>query len=93
MLFRSNGFNWFSRIVIVGVNLAVSALFIPPLADAAPNLPDPANLPHLETQPSPPVITSPTIEKKEGETYPAPLQSQSDIQVTISSLKFTQLCI
>jgi hemolysin activation/secretion protein len=83
MQFRSNGFKWLTRTVIVLVNLTVSALIV-----AAPNLPDPANLPRLETQPSPPVITSPTIEKKEGETYPAPLQSQSNIQVTINSLKF-----
>ncbi len=55
---------------------------------AAPNLPDPANIPRLETQPSPPVVTSPTIEKKDSEAYPRSLQSQSDIQVTIRSLKF-----
>lgn len=55
---------------------------------AAPNLPDPANIPRLETQPSPPVVTSPTIEKKDNETYPRSLQSQSDIQVTIRSLIF-----
>jgi len=83
MQFRSNGFKWLTRMVMVLVNLTV---FTPVVA--APNLPDPANLPRLETQPNPPVITSPTIEKKEGDTYLAPLQSQSDIQVTINSLKF-----
>jgi hemolysin activation/secretion protein len=65
----------------------VSQLFAS-LAFAAPNLPDPANIPRLETQPSPPVVTSPTIEKKDSETYPRSLQSQSDTQVTIRNLKF-----
>lgn len=70
------------------VLIAIYSLLFTALAVSAPNLPDPANIPRLETQPSPPVITSPTIEKKESEAYPSPLQSQSDIQVTISNLKF-----
>ncbi len=68
--------------------MALASLLFTSFALAAPNLPDPANIPHLETQPNPPVITSPNIEKKESETYPNPLQNQSDIQVMIGHLKF-----
>ncbi|MEQ1597962.1 MAG: ShlB/FhaC/HecB family hemolysin secretion/activation protein [Methylotenera sp.] len=69
--------------------MALVSLFFTAFAIAAPNLPDPANIPRLETQPAPPVITSPNIEKKDSEIYPSPLQTKSDIQVTISQLKFS----
>lgn len=55
---------------------------------AAPNLPDLANTPRLETQPSPPIITSPDILKKDKEIYPNPLQAESNIQLIIQNLKF-----
>lgn len=74
--------------------MALASLFFTTFALAATNLPDPANTPRLETQPAPPVITSPSIEKKgiekkDSETYPNPLQTKSDILVTISQLRFS----
>ncbi len=69
--------------------MAMATLLLTSFVFAAPNLPDPANIPRLETQPAPPVITSPTIEKKDSEAYPSPLQAKSDIQVTISQFKFS----
>jgi hemolysin activation/secretion protein len=84
MQFRLNSSKNLPRTLI-----AMAILLCTSFAFAAPNLPDPANIPRLETQPAPPVITSPTIEKKDGEAYPAPLQSKSDIQVIITQLKFS----
>ncbi len=66
----------------------IANLIIATLAIAAPALPDPANLPRFETQPSPPIV-SPTIENKEDSKYPAPLPENLGIKVNVSSLKFT----
>jgi hemolysin activation/secretion protein len=56
---------------------------------AAPDLPDSANLPRIETQPSPPVITIPAIENNENLQYPAALPDLDGVQVNVSHLKFT----
>lgn len=82
-----NRFKLPSRAAIATFSLLVLVSFVASPAFAATDLPDPANLPRLETQPAPPVITSPEIEIK-GEPYPTPLQSSTDIQVTIDHLEF-----
>ncbi len=66
----------------------IANLIIATSAIAAPDLPDPANLPRFETQPSLPII-SPTIEKKEDSKYPAPLPENLGIKVNVNSLKFS----
>jgi hemolysin activation/secretion protein len=83
MQFRLSFSNSVSKVL-----LAVFGLLVSLLTYAAPNLPDPANTPRLQTQPSPPVINSPNIQQKDTEVYPSPLQSQSDIQVTIQHIEF-----
>jgi|APFre7841882724_1041349.scaffolds.fasta_scaffold15235_2 hemolysin activation/secretion protein len=83
MKFGSRTSNWLSRLVMT-VSILVSVT-----AFAAPNLPDPANLPRIETQPSPPVIVSPKIEQKEDSNYPAVMSETSDIKVKVEHLKFT----
>lgn len=67
----------------------MASLLVSAISVAAPNLPDPANLPRIDTQPSPPVITSPNIEKKEDLKYPAALPDTSSIKVSVKSLKFS----
>jgi hemolysin activation/secretion protein len=78
---------YFSNLVSK-VFLAMLGLLVALATYAAPNLPDPANTPRLQTQPSPPVINSPNIQQKDTEVYPSPLQSQSDIQITIQHVEF-----
>ncbi len=85
---RVNRFKLPLRAAIATFSLLVLVSFVASPALAATDLPDPANLPRLETQPALPVITSPEIERK-GESYPAPLQSSTGIQVTINHLAFT----
>jgi len=65
-----------------------ASLFFSAIAVAAPNLPDTGNLPRIETQPAPPVITSPNIEQKEDSNYPAVMPETSDIKVNVEHLKF-----
>jgi hemolysin activation/secretion protein len=67
----------------------MASLLVSAFSVAAPDLPDPANLPRIDTQPSPPVITSPNIEKKEDLKYPAALPDTSSIKVSVKSLKFS----
>jgi hemolysin activation/secretion protein len=69
--------------------MAINAsLFFTAIAVAAPNLPDTGNLPRIETQPAPPVITNPNIEQKEDSNYPAVMPETSDIKVNVEHLKF-----
>ncbi|MGB7817031.1 MAG: POTRA domain-containing protein [Methylotenera sp.] len=72
-------------LVMVGI---ISSLFVAQAAIAATGLPDPANLPRIETQPAPPEITSPNIEKKQDSNYPAGMPETSDIKVNVDYLKF-----
>ena len=67
----------------------ITHLFFSLNAAAAPALPDTGNLPRIDTQPAPPVIDSPDIEKKEGSKYPAALPETSDIKVNVEHFKFT----
>ncbi len=83
MQLKSNRFKWLSYLVMMA-NLLASVVAL-----AAPDLPDPANLPRIETQPAPPVITSPNIEKKEDSNYPAVMPETSGIKVSVNHLKFT----
>lgn len=55
---------------------------------AAPDLPDPAYTPRLETQPAPSIITAPDIKEKEESAYPNPLLPEADIQVTIQQIQY-----
>ena len=79
--------NKFKLLPRISVAILVN-LWIATMAVAAPALPDSANLPRIETQPSPPIITSPNIENKEDLQYPAVLPDLPGIQVNVSSLKF-----
>lgn len=83
MQFRLNYLNSVTKALLTAFGLLVISV-----ANSAPNLPDPANTPRLQTQPSPPVINNPNIQQKDTEAYPSPLQSQSDIQVTIQHVEF-----
>lgn len=56
---------------------------------AAPNLPDSANLPRVDTQPAFPDTSSPVIEKKEELSYPAALPESAGVKVKVSHFKFT----
>jgi len=73
---------------LLTLGLLTLGLLASSIATAGPALPDPANTPRLQTQPAPPVITSPNIQQKDTEVYPSPLQSQSDIRVTIQHIEF-----
>jgi hemolysin activation/secretion protein len=85
MTIKLNSFKRLSHILfVITLNLFITRLVV-----AAPNLPDPANLPRIETQPSLPIITSPTIEKKDDSKYPAALPEDVSIKVSVNSLKFT----
>ena len=70
------------------VSAIITNLFLVTFAIAAPNLPDPANLPRFEEPTSAPVVTSPTIEKKD-DSYPAALPENLGIKITVDHLKFT----
>jgi len=83
MQYRSKSFSWASYLI------AMVCMFAPAVALSAPALPDTGNLPRIETQPAPPVITSPNIEKKEDSNYPAVMPEISDIKVNVDHLKFT----
>lgn len=83
MQFKSNSIKYLSHLaMMVSVIISTTAL-------AAPALPDTGNLPRIETQPAPPSITSPNIEKKEDSNYPAALPETSDIKVNVEHIKFT----
>ena len=56
---------------------------------AAPNLPDSANLPRVDTQPAFPNTSNPVIEKKEELSYPAALPESAGVKVKVSHFKFT----
>ena len=56
---------------------------------AAPNLPDSANLPRVDTQPAFPNTSNPVIEKKEEFSYPAALPESAGVKVKVSHFKFT----
>ncbi len=70
------------------IGAIITNLLFVTIAIAAPNLPDSANLPRFEEPISPPVITSPTIEKK-NDSYPAAFPENLDIKITVDHLKFT----
>ena len=73
---RVNRFKLPSRAAIATFSLPILVSFVASPAFAATDLPDPANLPRLETQPAPPVITRPEIERK-GEPYPCLLYTST----------------
>ena len=83
MQFRLKSFSWASHLIMM------VCVFAPAVALSAPALPDTGNLPRIETQPAPPIITSPNIEKKEDSNYPAVMPETSDIKVNVDHLKFT----
>jgi len=83
MQFRLKSFSWASHLI------TMVCMFAPAVVLSAPALPDTGNLPRIETQPAPPIITSPNIEKKEDSNYPAVMPETSDIKVNVDHLKFT----
>lgn len=68
---------------------SLSCLVFSTVTTAATVLPDTGNLPRIETQPAPSVITSPEIDKKDSPRYPAAMPENTDIKITVERFTFT----